>query len=241
MGKNIIQQRRGRGTPTYIAHSYRWKGKASHRLYDDTEKNSAVRGVIRDLVHCPGHFAPLAVIKYDNGEEILTIAPNSVRVSDVIFSGANSPLNTGSTLPLKKIPEGTLIYNIESVPGDGGKFCRTAGSSAKIISTMNDKVIIELPSRKKKDFNPECRATIGLTSGSGRHEKPFLKAGPVHHLMRARGKLYPRTSAVAMNAVDHPFGCGRGRHVGKPKNAPRFAPPGRNVGKIHARRTGRAR
>ena len=241
MGKNLIQQRRGRGTTTYRAHSFRWKGKASHRMYDETERTSNIRGTVIDLIHCPGHSAPLAKIKYDNNETILEIAPNSIKVSDVVFSGNSAPINSGCTLPLKNIPEGTAIYNIESAPGDGGKFCRSAGSEAKIVSIMPSKVTIVLPSRKKKDFNPECRATIGSIAGSGRQEKPFLKAGPVHHLMRARGKLYPLTSAVAMNAVDHPFGCGRGRHVGKPKNAPRFAPSGRNVGKIHARRTGKPR
>jgi len=96
-----------------------------------------------------------------------------------------------------------------------------------------------LPSKKQKSFLPECRATIGIISGSGKKEKPFVKAGTRHHLMRAKGKLYPRTSGVAMNAVDHPFGSGRGRHIGKSQIAPRFAPPGRKVGMIRARRTGR--
>ena len=82
---------------------------------------------------------------------------------------------------------------------------------------------------------------LGKIAGSGKKEKPLVKAGKKYHIMKAKGKLYPRTSGVAMNAVDHPFGSGRGRHAGKPLTAPRFAPPGRNVGKIKAKRTGKVR
>ena len=96
-----------------------------------------------------------------------------------------------------------------------------------------------MPSKKQKQFHPNCRATVGVIAGSGKGEKPILKAGKRHHMMKARNKLYPQTSGVAMNAVDHPFGSGRGRHKGKPTIAPRFAPPGRKVGMIRARRTGR--
>ena len=98
-----------------------------------------------------------------------------------------------------------------------------------------------MPSRKEVDFNSSCRATVGIVSGGGRLEKPFIKAGNRWHAMRARGRLYPITSAVAMNAVEHPFGSGRGRHMGKPSVAPRHAPPGRKVGQVRARRTGRIR
>ena len=100
-------------------------------------------------------------------------------------------------------------------------------------------ITVELPSKKQKTFLPDCRATIGVIAGSGKQEKPFVKAGTRYHAMKAKGKLYPRTSGVAMNAVDHPFGSGRGRHMGKSQIPPRFASPGRKVGMIRARRTGR--
>ena len=99
--------------------------------------------------------------------------------------------------------------------------------------------LVELPYKKTKYFNSDCRATIGIISGAGRLDKQFIKAGFKYHTMKARGKLYPRTSGVAMNAVDHPFGSGRGRHIGKSKVAPRNAPPGRNVGILRSRRTGK--
>lgn len=241
MGKQIIAQRRGRGSPTYKAHSHRWKIAVKYRAYDDLEKNSVLKGRIVDIFHNPGFNAPLAKVVFDNGEVNNIIAPINLKVNDGIAVGAQAEAKIGNTLPLKHIPEGTNIYNIELAPADGGSFVRTAGGSARIITSAPDKVTILLPSKKQHDFDPMCRATIGVVAGSGKRDKPFVKAGKMHHHMRAHGKLYPKTSGVAMNAVDHPFGSGRGRHVGKPKTVSRFAPPGRKVGLIGARKTGRGR
>ncbi|RME55518.1 50S ribosomal protein L2 [Candidatus Woesearchaeota archaeon] len=241
MGKRIITQRRGRGTSTYKSPSHRYKGQIKHRKYDDLEKTGVLFGKIVDLIHCPGHNAPLAAIEFENKEKILISAPEKVKVNDVVASGSAAPVQVGNTLPLKNIPEGTLVYNIENIPGDGGKLVRSSGSAARVLTKVGEKITIMLPSKKVKVLNSNCRATIGMVAGGGRKEKPFLKAGKKMHAMRARNKLYPRTSGVAMNAVDHPFGSGRGRHVGKPKTAPRWAPPGRNVGLLKAKKTGRGK
>jgi len=239
MGKRLIQQRRGRGTPTYKAHSYRWVAAVKHRSYDETERSGVINGRVTDLVHCAGHSAPLAQIYYDNKDTGYILAPQGIKVNDIVASGLKAEPKPGSTLPLQNIPEGTMVYNLENKPADGGKFVRAAGTTATIISSTKENVSVLLPSKKQKLFHPMCRATIGVIAGAGRHEKPFVKAGKRHHLMRARGKLYPLTSGVAMNAVDHPFGSGRGRHVGKPKTVSRNKPPGAKVGKVAARRTGR--
>lgn len=239
MGKRIITQRRGKGSFTYKSFSHRYKGEVKHRKYDEVEKTSVVNGKVIDLIHCPGHTAPLAKIKYDNGDEILTSAPLDIKVNDLVSSGAKAEAKVGNTLPLRNIPEGTNVYNIESNPGDGGKFVKASGGVATVIAHLGDKTVVKLPSKKQREFHADCRATIGLIAGSGAKEKPFAKAGRMYHAMHARNKLYPRTSGVAMNAVDHPFGSGRGRHVGKAKTPPRGAPPGRNVGLIRSKRTGR--
>lgn len=239
MGKRIIQQRRGRGTSTYRAPSHRYITSVKHRTYDKIEKSEVIKGKIVDLIHCPGHSAPLAEVQYENNEKAYIFAPEGIKVNDIIESGVNASPHIGNTLPLKNIPEGTAIYNIENKPGDGGKFCRAAGSFAKLISFLDDTAIIKMPSKKQKKFNINCRATIGIISGSGRKEKPFVKAGKKYYAMRARGKLYPRTSAVAMNAVDHPFGSGRGRQHAKIKISSRHVPPGAKVGKIASKRTGK--
>ena len=162
----------------------------------------------------PVHSAPLARVSYGT-EQILVPAPQLVKVGDEVRSGAGAPATIGNTLPLKNIPEGTLIYNIELQPGDGGKLARTAGTFARIVTKIGDKILIELPSKKQKQFLGDCRATIGVIAGTGKQEKPYLKAGKKWHAMKAKNRMYPRTSGVAMNSINHPFGCGRGRHVGR--------------------------
>lgn len=235
MGKTLIHQKRGKGSMTYRAHSFRYKGRSAHRKYDQ----ETVKGTILELMHCQGHSAPLAEIKYDNGETCLMVAPEGIRTGDKISSGSESQKQTGNSMALEKIPEGTLVCNIESAPGDGGRFVRSSGTFAKVIAKTPTTVTIQLPSKKQKVFDSRCRATIGIIAGGGRKDKPFVKAGSRYHAMRARNKLYPKVSGVSMNAVSHPFGGTSSHHKGRPTVAPRFAPAGRNVGKLRPRRTGR--
>src|SRR3989338_67832 len=237
MGKRITSQKRGRGTRRYVAPSHRYFARAKNKSFN----SEGCFGVIVELMHSVSHSAPLAVVQYEDGEICYMIAPEGLAVGDQVFTGNKSSINNGNTLSLSEIPEGTFVYNIESKPGDGGKFVRSSGVFAKILARTEGKVKLLMPSKKEKEFNAKCRATVGQVAGGGRLEKPFVKAGKKWHAMRARGKLYPVTSAVAMNAVEHPFGSGRGRHEGKPTVAPRYAPPGRKVGQVAARRTGRKR
>lgn len=235
MGKNLIQQKRGKGSPTYRAPDFRYKGKVSYARY--TKEN--VNGEIIDLIKCPGHSGPLMQIKYENGEESLMQAPEGVKVGDYVEIGDKVKVKIGSVLPLKNIPEGTSIYNIESSPGDGGKFVRTSGVFAKIVSKFKNRIIVQLPSNKKREFISDCRATIGIIAGSGRKEKPFLKAGTKYYAMKAKNKLWPKVSGTSMNAVSHPFGGSSSATKGRPTQSKRGAPPGRKVGKIAPSRTGR--
>ncbi|MEK6819010.1 MAG: 50S ribosomal protein L2, partial [Nanoarchaeota archaeon] len=153
---------------------------------------------------------------------------------------ANEEAKTGNILRVKDIPAGTHIFNIELNPGDGGKMIRTAGSSAIVLKNEENKVLVSMPNKKEVKLDGECRATIGVIAGDGRKLKPFVKAGVKFHKMKARNKLWPRTSAVKMNAVDHPFGSGRGKRI-KQKIAKRNAPPGSRVGHIRPRKTGTKR
>ena len=238
MGKRIISQRRGRATRRFIAPSHRYFAEAKHKTLNN-EKNYF--GKVVELAHSVSHSAPIAIIQYEDGEIGHIIAPDGISVGDIIYTGRNTEIKVGNTLPLSDIPDGTLVYNIESKQGDGGKFVRASGTFAKILNKAGNKVKVLMPSKKEIEFSFSCRATVGIVAGGGRLEKPFIKAGNRWHAMRARGKLYPIVSAVAMNAVEHPFGSGRGRHMGKPSVAPRHAPPGRKVGQVRARRTGRVR
>lgn len=234
MGKNLISQRRGRGTPRYTAISFNYVGEAAHRKVS----NQLVSGKVVDIVHCAGHSAPLGKIKYSDGEESLMIAPDGLKVGDEISIGNGAPVSLGNVLSLKNIPEGTIISNVENCPGDGGKFARSSGAFGKIVARTEKSVKVLMPSGKEKEFNPDCRAQIGTVAGSGRTEKPFTKAGAKYHARHARNKMYPTVCGVSMNAVDHPYGGKSSHHKGRPTIADKNAPAGRKVGKIRPRRTG---
>lgn len=238
MGKNLIQQRRGKGSTTFRAPSFRYKGKVRHVSFGKEFDKGVSQGFIVDIMHCPGHSAPLARVAFEE-EDILMIAPEGVRVGYPIFAGKDAPPRVGNILPLSQVPEGLPIYNIENMPGDGGKFVRSSGGFAKVLSKTKNMVLVLLPSKKKKKFSPSCRACIGIVAGGGRKEKPMLKAGVKFHKMKARGKYYPRVSGLAMNAVAHPYGGTRSSKLGKVTIVPRFAPPGRKVGLLKPRRTGK--
>ena len=236
MGKSLIQQKRGKGSPRYRAPSFKYAGKASFARYDDKGITNAN---ITEIVHSSGHSAPLIEVKYSNGDMGLLQAPEGVRVGDRIEIGDNVELKVGNIMPLKSIPEGTSIYNIESNPGDGGKFVRTSGAFARIITKMDEGIVVELPSSKRREFLPECRAMIGIVAGSGRTEKPFLKAGNKFYAMKAKNKMWPIVSGTSMNSVDHPFGGSSSHAKGIPTQSARNDPPGRKVGKIAPKRTRR--
>jgi len=232
MGKSLTQQKRGKGSPTYRARAKGYKIRVSY-------PSSEGQGKVLKLISIAGFSAPLAMIKLDR-EIFFNIANEGLFESQEIQIGKNAEAKSGNILPLVNIPTGTLIYNIETVPGLGGKLVRSSGISAKVIKKIIEGVVVALPSKEEKVMNNNCRATIGVAAGSGRVDKPFVKAGKRWHLMKARGKLYPRTSPVKMNAVCHPFGGGRGKRI-KSKIAKRNAPPGAKVGLIRPSRTGRHR
>jgi large subunit ribosomal protein L2 len=232
MGKNLIQQARGKGGPRYRAPSFRYKADVKY-------ERGVSSGKIVDFVKSQGHSAPLVKLLYNNGSEGYLIAAEGIRVGESVVLEENSDVQSGNSLLLKNIPIGTSVFNIESRPGDGGKFVRSGGTTAKIVGKNDSKVTILLPSKKEREFDPNCRAIVGVIAGSGRKEKPLLKAGVKYHYMKARNKLYPNVSGQAMNAVDHPYGTSRSSKKGRPTIAPRNAPPGAKVGKIRPRRTGR--
>jgi large subunit ribosomal protein L2 len=235
MGKRIIAQRRGSGSTAYRAPSFKFKGRAKHASLTEDLKS----GIVLDLITCRAHSAPLAVVEYDDGEVSLNIASEGLAVGQVIETNTTTNLAAGNSLPLIKIPEGTEIFNIEGIPGDGGKYVRASGTFAKIMSQQGNKVLVLLPSKKKKIFDGNCRATIGIVCGGGRLEKPLLKAGNAYYKFKKKNHVYPIMSGSAQNAVDHPFGNKRTSRKSKARPCPRNAPPGRKVGMIAARRTGR--
>ncbi len=240
MGKNLTSQKRGKGTSVYRSHGFRYAGVVKHHDYSEQEKNGKITGKVKDIVHSAGHYAPIAVVTYGE-KEALEIAPFGIRIGDELSAGPKAEMKDGNVVPLASIPEGTLIFNIELMPGDGGKFVRTSGCFARLISKTENRVTVLLPSKKEHAFNPECRATIGVIAGGGRTEKPILKAGTMAKKRGARGRLYPITSALSMNAVAHPFGGSSSAAKNGPTIARRHAPAGAKVGMLRPRQSGRGK
>lgn len=237
MGKRLKTQRRGRGS-IYRSPSHRHRSGLGGVKYINTRSN--LKGQVSELAHDPGRTAPLARVVLEDGQREWVIANEGMIVEQTVQQGTNVPPQPGNVLPLREIPEGTRIFNIESQPGDGGKLVRAGGTSATVVS-HGLKTVVQLPSGQFKQFDPACRATIGTVAGGGRQDKPFIKAGKKWHATRSRARKFPVVSGVAMNPVNHPHGGGAHQHVGKPSTVSRHAPPGRKVGRLSPKKKSRKR
>jgi large subunit ribosomal protein L2 len=237
LGKRILQRHRGKGGLQYRAPI---KGKFAQVRYPFVREGDTVQAEIVDILHERGRGYPIARLDY-GGKKFFVPAVSGMTVGSQIKLGPQAGVASGNVLPLASIPEGTAICNIERYFGDGGTLVREAGSSAILFANNPSGSTIRMPSGRTAILSPKCRASIGIVSGAGRVEKPFLRAGARYHLMKAKGKVYPRMRGIAMAAVYHPFGGGRHQHPGKSTSTSRNAPPGRKVGHIAPRKTGRKR
>jgi large subunit ribosomal protein L2 len=237
MGHRITTQSRGKGGPTYRAPSHRYKAELKH-IGDDTQK---ITGSVIDIEHDPARNAPIALVRLEDGTKVYMLVTEGLGIGETITWGSTVEVKNGNTGTLKNIPTGTYICNIEARPNDGGKFVRASGVQAVVVDKIEDRVGVRMPSGKTKWFNARCRATIGIVAGGGRVEKPFVKAGNKYHKMQNTASNWPRVRGVAMNVIDHPFGGGGHQHPGRPKTIARGTSPGRTVGHVAARRTGKSR
>ena len=224
------------GEPYLTGTPHKFRAELTARLGGPGQ---TVLGVVKEIVHDPARCAPVARVVLDNDEERYILVPEGVYVGQEIACGASAEIKPGNSLPLAEIPEGIPICNIESNPRAGGQFARSSGVYGILIAHDVGKTVVQLPSGEMKWLNPQCMATIGVVAGGGRTDKPFVKAGKKYHKMKSKAGKYPRVRGVAMNVVDHPFGGGGWQHPGRPKTVSRNTPPGRKVGSIAARRTGK--
>jgi large subunit ribosomal protein L2 len=232
MGKRLTSQRRGRGTNTFKA---KLNGLESKYL---AQSEDLLKGEIIDFKKESGRNTIMTKIVFNNGQIEEVIAPEGIYVGQQIEQGPGASLNVGNVAPLESLPEGCPIFNIEKIAGDGGTLVKSAGGYALILSKDKQKATIKMPSGKLVVLPLTVRAMIGNASCGGKSEKPFTKAGPKYFAMKSKKKFWPTVRGVAMNAVDHPFG-GSQHHAGKSKSTSRNAPPGRKVGAIASKRTGR--
>ncbi len=238
MGKRIRVQRRGRGTPTFRAATHKKAAPVQYSNLSKEDRKGVVGGVIEEIFHESGRGSPLAAVKLETGEIYHTVVPEGVYEGQPIQVGGEAAVEIGNVLPLGKVPAGTMVCNVELSPGDGGKLARSSGAYITVVAHTSEGTMVKLPSGKTRYLNDLCLATMGVVSGAGRVDKPFLKAGTKFHLMQAKGRVYPRTRGRAMVAAAHPYGSGR-RGARKVTTVSRRAPPGKKVGLIAARSAGR--
>ncbi len=238
MGKRIRVQRRGRGGSTYRASTHKRVAAAQYPAMTPKEAfGTSINGVIASLVHDPGRGAPLALIKFENGQNCYIASPEGTHEGQQIRLGGKAPAEIGNILPLGKVPEGVLVCNLELRPGDRGKLAKSSGAYATVVGHTPQGTMIRLPSGRTRYVNDYCMATIGVIAAAGRTDKPFLKAGEKFHLMKAKGHKYPRTSGRKMVPAVHPYGSSK-RSARRTTTTSHGAPPGQKVGLIAARGPG---
>jgi len=238
MGKRIRVQRRGGGGPTWRAATHKRVAAVHYPALSKKEIESVVQGRIEEIVHESGRGSPIALVKLDTGLDYYTVVPEGVFQGQTVQMGSKASVDVGNVIPLGDIPAGTMVCNIELQPGDGGKVSRSSGAYATVVAHTPLGAMIKFPSGKTRYLNDLCRAMIGVVSGAGRVDKPFLKAGARFHLLHAKGHKYQRTRGVAMVAAAHPYGSSK-RGGRKVTTVGRGAPPGKKVGLIAARSAGR--
>jgi large subunit ribosomal protein L2 len=195
----------GRRSMRYIGGGNR----KHYRIIDFKRNKHGVEGTVASIEYDPNRTAFIALLHYADGEKRYIIAPQGLQVGAVVVSGSDVAPEVGNALPLKNMPLGTNVHNIEMQPGQGGKIARGAGTSAQLSNKEEKYAILKMPSGELRKVLVNCFATVGIVSNSDHQLQSMGKAG------RNRWKgIRPRTRGVAMNPVDHPMGGGEGKASG---------------------------
>ena len=197
----------GRNNQGKITLRHRGGGaKRKYRVIDFLRNKDNIEGVVASIEYDPNRTANIALINYVDGEKRYIIAPKGLKVNDRIVSGNNVDIKVGNTLPLKQIPEGTMVHNVELKAGKGAQMARTAGASVQILGKEGKYVLLRLTSGEVRKVLGTCRATIGEV-GNADHELVNVgKAGRKRHM-----GIKPTVRGSVMNPNDHPHGGGEGR------------------------------
>lgn len=183
--------------------------KRKYRIIDFKRQKAGIIGVVKAIEYDPNRTAFIALIYYKNGDKSYIIAPEALKPGDEIQSGSDAPPTVGNALPLKNMPVGTIIHNIELTPGKGASLVRSAGGYAQLVSKDEKYCSIKLPSGETRQILSVCYATVGTVSNASYTNTNIGKAGRNRWLGRR-----PRVRGVAMNPVDHPMGGGEGKASG---------------------------
>jgi len=187
-----------------------------YRLIDFKRQKDTIPAKVATIEYDPNRSARIALLHYKDGEKRYILAPAELRVGDVIESGPSADIKSGNCLPIKNIPLGTVVHNIELRPGQGGKLVRSAGGAAQLMAKENDYAQIRMPSGEVRKILISCRATVGQLGNVDHENEVIGKAGRQRH----RG-VRPTVRGIAMNPVDHPHGGGEARSTsGRPPTTP---------------------
>jgi len=202
-----LKRKMGRNNQGKVTSRHRGGGtKRQYRLIDFKRDKEGIEAKVAAIEYDPNRSAHIALLNYKDGEKRYIIAPKGLSVGDEIISGENAPLKVGNALPLKNIPEGSFIYNIELKKGGEGQLVRSAGASAQLLSKEKKFAQIKLPSGEIRLVPLGCKATLGQVSNIDHENIQIGKAGRSRWLGRR-----PHVRGVAMNPIDHPHGGGEGR------------------------------
>ena len=189
--------------------------KRRYRYIDFKRNKYEIPAKVQSIEYDPNRSARIALVAYADGEKRYIIAPDKLTIGDTVISGHQAEPNTGNALPMKSMPTGTIIHNIEMHPGKGAQLCRSAGTNAQLVAKTDRYVTVKLPSGEVRMILGSCFATVGTTSNPDHFNTTMGKAGR----NRWKGKR-PQTRGVAMNPVDHPMGGGEGKASGGHPRSP---------------------
>lgn len=197
----------GRNNTGRITSRHRGGGhKRLYRIIDFKRDKKDMKCTVTTVEYDPNRTCRICLVEYTDGEKRYIIAPEKIKVGDVIMSGEGAELKDGNALPLRKIPVGMTVHNVEMKPGKGGQMVRSAGASAQLVGHDGTKAQLKLPSGEIRMVQADCFATLGKVSNGDHENILYGKAGR----MRWKG-VRPQTRGMAMNPIDHPMGGGEGR------------------------------
>jgi large subunit ribosomal protein L2 len=182
--------------------------KRRYRHIDFKRTKDGVPARVASIEYDPNRSASIALLNYADGDKRYILAPQGLRVGAQVVSGDGADIAPGNSLPLARIPTGTVVHNVELVPGQGGRLGRAAGTAIQVVAKEGPMVSLRLPSSEVRMVRGECRATVGTLSNAEHQNVKIGKAGRNRH----KGKR-PQTRGVAMNPVDHPHGGGEAHHT----------------------------
>ncbi len=218
----------GRNTHGRITSRHRGGGaKRKYRVIDFKRTKDGVPARVASIEYDPNRTAHIALLHYADGEKRYILAPNRLRVGMTVMSGEMADITVGNALPLRRIPTGTIVHNVEMIPGKGGQMGRSAGVEIQLVAKEGERATLRLPSGEMRQVPVDCRASIGAIGNSDHQNIDIGKAGRSRH----KGKR-PQTRGTAMNPVDHPHGGGEGsttpgRHPVTPWGVPTLGYPTR--------------